>query len=283
MLAKDLYDRLESDFILSICNDDWSEIGNLPYITQRYQQRYMGLVIDNATEITRVYTAVFPSQRVCQRILSDGARNALLFVHHPMVWDITQSPVFTDVPTDTLDAFRSRGISMYNLHVPLDANGVYGTTYNLARALGIEVTDGFCEYHGVNVGIIGVTPYDAVTQLQTAFANAVGHDVTLYAYGEDVIRNHKVALVAGGGNDAEVYPYLRDHGVNTFVTGIACIQSTYPPSRAAHEAARQCGVSILSGTHYSTEKFACMGMTRYFNEQGLPCTFVEDAPCMADM
>jgi hypothetical protein len=39
----------------------------------------------------------------------------------------------------------------------------------------------------------------------------------------------------------------------------------------------------LGGTHYSTEKFACMAMTKYFEKLGLPSEFIEDAPGLADL
>jgi len=31
----------------------------------------------------------------------------------------------------------------------------------------------------------------------------------------------------------------------------------------------------LAATHYSTEKFACIAMTEYFTELGLPSEFIE--------
>ena len=51
MNAKELYMHLEKDFPVEICDDNWSEIGNLEYITQQYKNRYMGLVTDNSITI----------------------------------------------------------------------------------------------------------------------------------------------------------------------------------------------------------------------------------------
>jgi len=39
----------------------------------------------------------------------------------------------------------------------------------------------------------------------------------------------------------------------------------------------------LGGTHYSTEKFACKKMCKYFEEKGLPARFIEGEPVMADL
>ncbi len=274
---------METDFPIALCDDNWSEIGNREYITERYLSRYMGLVTDNSEKIDYAYTAVFPSPEVTEKIITDGRENAILFVHHPMNFDIEKCPVFCDVPKHVLDIFRERKISIYNLHAPLDANGRYSTTVNLADALGIRMTDEFYEYHHVNVGVIGTTDCTTVAELQSRFESAVGHAVTLYQYVDEKITDGRVGLVAGGGNDAGVYPFLMSLGINTYVTGIASKRTGYPPSVAAHESAEACGVNILAGTHYSTEKFACMRMVDYFGALGIDGEFVTDTPGMADM
>jgi len=283
MNARQLYNRLETDFRLSECDDDWSNIGVNEYIIAQYLERYMGLVTDNAREITYVYTAVFPSRNVISKIIGDGRRDALLFVHHPMEWDINIDGVFFDIPLESLRQLKERNISIYNLHVPLDRNGTYGTTYNLANALGIQMTGEFCEYYKVNIGVIGTTDCKTVTELKHRFQNAVGHEVKLYPYGEDAIKEGKTALVAGGGNDFGLYPQLRKWGINTFITGITRMVGSYPPSIEGHQAAKEYGVNILAGTHYSTEKFACMKMVEYFAQLDIQGEFVPDAPCMDDM
>lgn len=281
MRAVDLYNALERDFTLCLRRDSW-RIENA-HITPQFHTRGMGLVTDFTQEVGYVYTAVFPSQAVTDKILADGRREALLFVHHPMRWDITGPAAFTAIPPGTLDALRERGVSMYNLHIPLDNNGPYGTTFNLAEALGIAITGEFFEYSGAKVGIIGQTDCRTIAELKARLEIAVGHEAVLYRYGGGTIKGHTVALIAGGENIAEVYRDLRKRGVNTYVTGIASMRGGYPPSVKAHRAARRRGVSILAGSHYSTEKFACMRMTEYFARLGIPAEFVPDAYGPDDM
>jgi len=283
MNAAELYARLEADFRLSSMRDDWREMDMNEYITENFRSRCIGLVTDNTDRIDYAYTAVFPSKSVTDFIIAGGRRNALLFVHHPMAWDINSRPVFSDVSRDTLRLFGGREISIYNLHVPLDAVGPYGTGVRLAEALGVRAVGEFYEYHGVNVGVVGETDCLSVFELKRRFEAAVGHTVSLYPYGEDAINGGRVALVAGGGNDASVYPYLREIGITAYITGVANMRTGYPPSVEAHRAAERYGVSILAGTHYSTEKFACMAMTGYFAGLGIHGEFVPDSPCMEDL
>ncbi len=283
MKAKELYYQLENDFPIKICDDDWEEIGNREYLTEEYKTRYMGLVTDNSDDIEYVYTAVFPSKAVTDKIIADNRNNALLFLHHPMIWDITKHPIFTDISAETMQIFKERNISIFNYHAPLDANGEYSTSVNFAKALDITQIDEFYEYHKVLVGVIGSTECKTIKQLKDIFEKSVGHEIGLYQYGESEIKDGKVALVAGGGNDKEIYPFLKNKGINTYLTGITRIQESYPPSVEAHNTAKKCAINILSGTHYSTEKFAVIKMLEYFNKFGINGEFIEDEPCMEDI
>ena len=283
MRSSELYERMEQDFPFALCNDNWSEIGNTEFITNQYLQRYMGLVTDNTESVEFAYTAVFPSVAVLERILTDNRRNALLFVHHPMDFDMTRMPVFTDIPKAYFLRLQERKLSLYNLHAPLDANGEYSTTVNFARALGINPVEGFYSYHNVYVGIIGTTGCRTVTELKARFEAAVGHEVACYRHGDDAIDAGRVALVAGGGNDASIYPQLEELGIHTFLTGITNRRADYPPSIEAHRQAEACRINLLGGTHYSTEKFACMKMVEYFSNLGIPSEFIAGLPGMMDL
>jgi hypothetical protein len=40
---------------------------------------------------------------------------------------------------------------------------------------------------------------------------------------------------------------------------------------------------LLGGTHYSTEKFACQEMCKYFDKFEIKTEFIEDEPMMEDL
>ncbi len=283
MKATQLYQQLEKDFIIPEMSDDWVQYMDsvTDFLSDNFKERSMGLVCDFATEIRRTYTAVFPSNEVMQRILNDGVEDAMLLVHHPSIWDIRKAPdVFQQMDRDLLQQFKERRISIYSLHVPLDNFGEYSTTVSLARALGIEPEKPFAPYFGAMSGVFGKTDIATVQELKERFEAAVGHQVSLYPYGEDEINDGTVALVAGGGNDVDSLGEIAEAGVNILVTGIA-VKNDH--SKEAHDFAERHKISILGGTHYSTEKFACMTMVDYFQKIGLPSEFIEGKPVMEDM
>ncbi|MBL7078183.1 Nif3-like dinuclear metal center hexameric protein [Candidatus Shapirobacteria bacterium] len=283
MKITQLYQQLEKDFITPKMSDEWAQHMDsvADFLCDNFKKRSMGLVCDFANKINKVYTAVFPSKKVMQKILIGGTCDAMLFVHHPSIWDIRKAPeVFQQMDRDLLRQFKNKRISIYNLHVPLDNFGDYSTSVSLAKVLGIKPEKAFAPYFGSLYGVFGKTNLATVYEVKEKFEFAVGHGVSLYKYGDDEIKNGVVALITGGGNEVEMLEKITKEGVNVFVTGVA-LKNDF--SKKAHEFAEKHKINILGGTHYSTEKFACMAMVDYFKKLGLPAEFVEDEPVMEDI
>ena len=279
MEANKIYMQLEKDFVKPEFTDDWekSMIGIEDFITDQYKRRYMGLVCDNTKTINKVYTAVFASRKVMQEILDKNERDIMLFVHHPAEWKITGNPSpWILMERELLEKFKENRISIFNYHVPLDNYSQYSTSNNLAKNIGLMVEKPISPYYGALSGVFCTTTL-SLDELRNKFSHAVGHQVSLYKYGEE---SSNVAIVAGGGNISEDYEYLKRLGVNVLVTGVA-VKNDY--SEEAHNMAKKFGISILGGTHYSTEKFACMAMVNYFKKLGMDSEFLKDELCMEDL
>jgi putative NIF3 family GTP cyclohydrolase 1 type 2 len=280
MLAKKIYEKLEQYFILRRgLSDDWKFTKTNKYLSNNFKERSMGVVYDFSKEIKKVYTAVFPEEKVLKKIIAKKETDLLLFVHHPQVWDIRKKEVFEEIPEKYLKIFKERRISIYCLHVPLDNFSKFSTTNTLSKALNIKVETQFCPYFGGLCGVLGIADTDKVTDVKKNFEKAVGHKIKLYKYGDSKIINNKVALVAGGGNNLEILEKIPKE-CNLFITGITT-KNNY--SKEAHEYLKKRKINLLGGTHYSTEKFACILMVDYFKKQGLPSEFIEGTPILEDM
>jgi len=285
MKALDLYRQLDKDFVTPQMSDiNWfaSMADFEGYVSDDFKQRNMGVLCDFATEVNRVYTAVFPSDAVLQRILDDGARDAMLFVHHPLVWDLSKDTnrAWYPINSSLLEELKGRGISIFNYHVPLDNFSEYSTSHMLAEALGIKHEKPFAPYGGVLCGVIGKAACKYVYELKVHYSKIVRHDSSLYIYGDEALVDGRVAVVAGGGNDVEVLQHVAAEGINTLLVGITVVNAISQP---AHDFAKAKGINLLGGTHYSSEKYACMAMCEYFEKLGLPCEFIPDIPCLDDL
>jgi putative NIF3 family GTP cyclohydrolase 1 type 2 len=280
MKATELYDQLEKDFIKPELSDEWDMKANEEFVTDNFKKRAIGLVCDFTEEINQVFTAVFPSEKVLKEILEKDIKNALLFVHHPLVWDIKAAPnVFQPMDNELLKKLKENNIAIYNLHVPLDHFGPYSTGTNLASALKIKPTKPFAKYFGSLAGVFGIPSTNTVQELKEVFEKAVDHEVKLYQYGENKL-TQEVAVVGGGGHDVDILEDVAKEGVNTLITGIT-IKNDH--SKPAHDKAKELKINLLGGTHYSTEKFACIAMCGYFEKLGINSEFIKDQPVMEDM
>ncbi|MCL2378003.1 MAG: Nif3-like dinuclear metal center hexameric protein [Defluviitaleaceae bacterium] len=284
MKATDLYNHLEKDFYRQGMSDNWfNYMGALEaYLCDNFKQRSIGVMCDFALEVNKVYTAVFPSDNVLTKVLDEGTSDAMLFLHHASSWDLGKTPgqAFHQMNPKLLDQLKERRISLFCFHAPLDAFGEYSTGKTLADALDIKIEKLFCEYSGSLIGAIGTTNCKDVHELSNQYSHAVGHETKLYHYGDAAIANGQVAVVAGGGCDAPIIRELVGSGVSNFITGLTAITDY---SKEAHELAKANNINLLGGTHYSSEKFACIAMCGYFSKLRLASEFISDIPCLHDL
>ncbi len=280
MEAAKLYAKMEKDFIKQGLNDDWIKyMKKTKYLSDNFKKRSMGVVCDNSKEIRKVLTAVFPSDAVLKKVARE--KDALLFVHHPEKWDITnRKSVFQEMNQGLLKKMKKRRDSIYNLHSPLDNFSAYSTGTALAEALNLKNLRAFAHYNGGLAGVIGKTRIKSVNELSKKFSKIVGHRTSKYIYDNDKIRKGLIAVVGGGGNSIDILEEIAKRKINTFVTGITVLNDF---SRKAHDFARENRINLLGGTHYSTEKFACIKMCTYFRKLGIQAEFVTDKPGMKDM
>jgi len=285
MKAEKLYESLENEFQLhERREDEWSSFDLGSYVTENFKSRLMGLVLDNSEEINKVFTAVFPSEPVLDTIFSRKEQGVLLFTHHPMIWDrnVEGFPM-RNIPEKNLERMKDLAVSLYTLHVPLDQNGPYGTSASFARALKVEKESEFFDYHGATVGIVGSTSCVNLEELTRLAQDIVGHKVKTWDYGGPLIKNQKVAVIGGGGNFPEVLEELLDTDVRTYVTGVTRANKEWEPSLRFHNLAKEHGFNMIGTTHYSSEKFACIAIQKFFQHLGLPTEFIEGIPEFQDL
>ncbi|UCG57681.1 MAG: Nif3-like dinuclear metal center hexameric protein [Phycisphaerales bacterium] len=284
MKAKELYETIGKDFEIDKYEDDWSFIEFNEFIDPGFKNRYIGVMLDNADEIEKVYTSTIPDTIVLDKILSLNETDILLFCHHAMGYDPTlEGFPFYNIPVDYLKQLKERRISLYVLHVPLDKNGPYSTSVNLAKALDLTVDGEFCEYLGCKVGVICETSFAKLADFASHVRDVVGHDVKVRQYGDATIEKGRVAIAAGGGCIDFVAREVSDLGVNTYLTGVTKPTPSFEPTMEFHRIARENRINVVSATHYSTEKYACMAMVDYFAGLGIEAEFVEGTPCMDDL
>jgi putative NIF3 family GTP cyclohydrolase 1 type 2 len=255
MKAQELYVKIGRDFDIDKYTDDWSFVEFNEFINPDFQERYIGVMLD-----------------------------ILLFCHHAMGYDPTlEGFPFYNIPVGYLKKLKERRISFYVMHIPLDINGTYSTSVNLAKELQLQITGELCEYLGCKVGVICETDFMKLRDFALYVENIIGHAIKVRQYGDEIIQRKTVAVAAGGGCIDFVARELAALGINTFLTGCTRPIRSFKPNMEFHRIARKNKINLVGATHYSTEKFACMAMAKYFAELGIRAEFIDGTPSVEDL
>jgi putative NIF3 family GTP cyclohydrolase 1 type 2 len=284
MNSKELYARLDKDFEIKNLRDDWSFMRFNKYIAPNFKKTYMGVILDNTSEVKKVYTATIPDTDIIEKLIHSDQTDLLLFSHHAMGYDptITGFP-FYDIPKEYLPRLKRQRISLYVLHVPLDKNGEYSTSVSFAKNLNLEIIDEFCEYEGVKCGVICKTDKKTASVLVEYVKSIVGHEVKLIRNGDDAIYNGRVAIAAGGGSVGFVAKEISELGINMYITGCTRRVPSVEPIMEFHRIAEERKINVIGATHYTTEKYACISMVRYFKMLGVQAEFLEGKYYLEDL
>ena len=284
MKAEKLYSKLDNDFDIGNLKDDWSFMRFNDYISPDFKNRYMGIVLDNTVEVNKVYTATIPDLEILEKLIRSAETGILLFSHHAMCYDPTiKGFPFYDIPENFLLKLKQQRISFYVLHAPLDRNGEYSTSVNLAKNLSLEIIDEFCEYEGIKCGVICKTNIKTAIELSEYVRSIADHEVKLSSYGDDLIHGGRVAVAAGGGSVGFVAKELSELGINMYITGCTRIVPSVEPIMEFHKITRENKINVIGATHYTTEKYACMAMVRYFEKSGIQAEFLEGKYYLEDL
>lgn len=266
MEAVKLYALLEEEFKPSECTEVFPKIG---------------LQYHHCDEVQRIYTANFASPEVFEQLIALDARECLLFTHHPASQRKLASDPPAVIPEQYLEEMAKRQISLFSYHIPLDRNGRWSPGNNLAKAIAAVPHGEFYFQNGVLMGALCDSGYTTVDQLTAALQTALNHEVKCYAYGEAALQNGRLAIMAGGAKNTEIYRELHEKGINAFITGVTNAENPWVAD--LHTQAKKYRINLIGGTHYSTEKFAPMAMCHYFSALGLPAQFLPETPQLSEM
>ncbi|WP_172618233.1 Nif3-like dinuclear metal center hexameric protein, partial [Clostridioides difficile] len=260
--AIELYKKLDLEFNIKNINDDWSFMNfENDFITPEFRKKYIGLVLDNAQNINKVYTTTFPDKEIIKQVIDKDEKDILIFSHHAMGYIASDEGFpFHDIPLSYMEEMKNRRISFYVLHSPLDNYSDYSTSVSFAKAMGLEIVKPFCKYDDkIEVGVICKTSLKSIEEIKELIKKSVGHDVKLYDYGDSVLKDGLVAIAAGGGSYPFVAREVAELGINLYITGFTKPLKHFEPVLEFHQIAKDNLINVIGATHYSTEKFACMG------------------------
>lgn len=237
-----------------------------------YEGRWNGLMVAGAEEVAAAVTCVFPSDRIVEGL----AAGTLLFSEHPV--DYGDESGFLPLARSSFERMRALGIGLYTAHAPIDHHPRMSPSRLCAGAAGVTIEEEFLPIaQGIPGGaaVIGAAA-GTVDQLAARLGAFLGPDipvtVVLRRPGDD--RAGRVAVVGGGGADADALAAALDRGCETYLTG--GVFTRWAADFLALAGRR--GVAVVDGTHYGTEVPPQLAMVDWFRGHGLDAVFVPDGP-----
>lgn len=268
-------------------NDDWSETYEQlypePYWREfaepGYEGRWNGLVVRGADDVERAVTCVFPSDA----IVASLPPRTLLFSEHPIAFE-DDLEGFAPLARETFERMKAEGICFYHVHAPLDMHPDVSPSRLVAEGLGLTGLD---EYYPIADGIPGgaaVAGDSGLTLdgLASRLREVLGAEIPVGVLTRRREGAGRVAVVAGGGADADILTASLERGCETFVTGNAAtrcrLDFVRDGVRAFRALADEAGVAVVDGTHYGLEKPPQLAMVGWFEQLGMPAEFRPGRP-----
>jgi len=220
-----------------------------------------GLQVEGRAEVRHVTLAVDACMAAFRRAGEIGAD--MLVVHHGLFWDSYRPLVGGHLRR--VRALLDRELSLYAVHLPLDAHAEVGNNAALAEILGLETVTTFGQYRGVSVGL-EVRPAQelSVEAFVALVEERLGAPVVTQAFGPPRVR--RVGIVSGGG--ASMIEQAAAHGLDLFLTG--------ERSHSFYHQAAELGIHVLYAGHYVTETLGVKALGRHLAGRfGLQTTFIE--------
>ena len=120
----------------------------------------------------------------------------ILVVHHGLSWGggIRR---WNGVDGKRFASMFKGDLSLYAMHLPLDAHAVYGNNARLADLVGLQERKMFFPYHGMDIGVLGEMVETTAEKAASLAANGKEFKLYLSPLKSDKVK--KVAIISGGG------------------------------------------------------------------------------------
>jgi dinuclear metal center YbgI/SA1388 family protein len=208
-----------------------------------------GLQIENSGRVTKIGAAV----DVSTRVLTQAAKKQIdfLIVHHGLFWPGLR-PVTGALRRQLSLAFEN-DIALYSAHLPLDVHPKVGNNVQLARLLGLKLTQPFLEEKGQLVGLKARASLPR-EELARTLRKAVGGPIKSFNFGPK--KTNTIGIITGAAG-SEIDRVAREK-IDTLITGEA-------PHWAA-VAAEELEMNLMLGGHYATETFGVKALAAHLSK-----------------
>jgi dinuclear metal center YbgI/SA1388 family protein len=222
-----------------------------------------GLQVEGKQTVKKIIFSVDASLELFE--IAVAAKADMIFVHHGISWGANPKR-FSGVDGDRLRTLFCNDISLYAMHLPLDAHPEYGHNACLAEMLGVEEQIMFAKYCGVEIGVIGklsepLTPREIADSLDAKL------DGESMIFGDPTSGVSKVGIISGGAGYEGISEAI-NLGLDCFITGEV--------GHSSYHLIKESGMPVIALGHYASEKPGVMkAMELVQHKFNLDCEFID--------
>jgi putative NIF3 family GTP cyclohydrolase 1 type 2 len=245
------------------------------YIEHNFSEQKSGLIIKGSDKINKVYSTVFVTDEVIEKICQN--ENCLIFTHHHFNYYEDERGMLPLTEKQIKKVLDSKN-SIYVAHAPLDTHRRYSTSIALAKLCNVSIDKFFFNYFGAPTALIGyIESTDFKVFAEFVLKKLERPYLTLNCYNNTV---NKIAVIAGGGDMPEILKEVYDNGCDTILTGTVEHRWNLPfiqeGNKAFHELNKKLKLNLIGGTHYGTERPAMTYVKSLFDKFDIDFEFCED-------
>jgi putative NIF3 family GTP cyclohydrolase 1 type 2 len=228
---------------------------------REFNQLFNGFMIKGKEEAGRIFLAVFPTEEVLSRFITESNPGDLLFMHHPLVMECGDPQGewgrgFIPIDPQLIEKIKEKQLSVFTLHVPLDYSPLISTSDAMAEALGATVIKEFFKDNKGACGRICEIPSTSTAALVERLKE-IFHIPYADVEGPDRTKVTKIAVVAGCGDKVDAMKEAERFGVEVYISGeIHChIDNDYGRKKFAEmkDYIKETSMSLIGVSHGSSE------------------------------
>lgn len=213
-----------------------------------------GLQVEGCSEINRIVTGVTASQSLIDRAIELKA-DAIL-VHHGYFWK-GENETITGIKQKRIKALLQADINLLAYHLPLDCHAEVGNNTELARLLGITVTDALSINGISNLLWTGeLSQACTAAELMGLLQDRLGRE-SLHLPAADNRLIKSLAWCTGGAQG-----YIEQAaalGVDAYISGEVSEQSCH--------LSRELNTHYFSAGHHATERYGVQALAAHLAEK----------------
>jgi len=222
-------------------------------LSEIHDVSWNGLQFEGTAQVQRIAFAVDAGIATFEAAAKAGAD--MLIVHHGLFWG-KANPVITGVHRKRLGILFDNNLSLYAVHLPLDAHAELGNNSGIIALLGALPAGRFCDCGKINLGAFGM--FDSpktIEEISSIFGQKLGVKPFILSVSDRLIS--KIAVMSGACGRDDLIEAAKS-GADLMITG--------EQSEFFHDA-HDYGISVLFVGHHASETVGVSLLQKHLAKQ----------------